>query len=128
MLIFLILLDVRPDTYLVYQKANMLGWWFIILGVLVAPVTEEIFFRGALVPRTGIILSAILFALSHVMYGSIYEVIAALIFGVLLGWVYKRWGIGNSIALHLLINTISIIGLIVIKYFTGYHTPLLCFL
>jgi membrane protease YdiL (CAAX protease family) len=51
---------------------------------------EEWFFRGFLVNRIGVYLSSLLFAIGHISYGSIVEVIGAFILGVVLGKYYLK--------------------------------------
>ncbi len=53
-------------------------------------VTEEIFFRGFLVKKTGVFFSAVLFGLAHFMYGSITEVFGAFVAGLFLACYYKK--------------------------------------
>lgn len=86
--------------------------WFYVFTSLIAPINEEILFRGFLVPRIGIILSALIFAAGHVTYNSSFgiEVIAAFIFGLLAGYVYKRTNsLYPSIIAHILVNTLTIL-------------------
>jgi uncharacterized protein len=58
--------------------------------MIVRVFAEEIFFRAFLVPRTGVIISGILFGLLHYTYGSIGQVIGATILGIILGIAYKQ--------------------------------------
>jgi len=53
-------------------------------------LTEEIFFRGFLVKKTGIFFSAVLFGLAHFMYGSVTEVFGAFAAGLFLAYYYKK--------------------------------------
>jgi len=66
--------------------------WFILFVVLIGPINEELFFRGFLVKRIGIILSALLFAILHAGYGSTFgiDIIAAFIFGLIAGYISRR--------------------------------------
>lgn len=67
------------------------------LAVLVAPVAEEVFFRGFLLPvfvgRWGFLrgasLVSLLFGLSHVAPGLL---VPAFVSGMLLAWLYRRTG------------------------------------
>ncbi len=89
--------------------------WFYVFAAIVAPTNEEIMFRGFLVPRLGIIISAVLFAIPHYVYGSTYEieVIAAFIFGLLAGYIYKKTGsLYASIVAHMLVNIIAVLALL----------------
>ena len=83
--------------------------YFYIFSFLIAPVNEEILFRGFFVSRIGIIPSAILFALLHFSYASISEFVAALIFGLLAGYVFKKTkSLYTSITAHVLLNFLTI--------------------
>jgi uncharacterized protein len=87
--------------------------YFLLFAALVAPICEEILFRGFLVPRIGIILSAIIFAVLHLSYLSISEFAAALIFGLLAGYVFKRTkSLYPSIIAHILVNLLAVSSLI----------------
>jgi len=61
------------------------------LGLLVVVLfIEEFFFRAFLVPRTGIIISTIIFAIMHIGYGSIAEIIGVLVLGGIIAYWYKK--------------------------------------
>jgi CAAX protease family protein len=92
--------------------------YFLVFTFLVAPINEEIFFRGFLVPRIGIIASALLFAVLHFTYASVSEFVAALFFGLLAGYVYKRTkSLYPSIVAHMIVNFITITSLIYLGMF-----------
>lgn len=89
-----------------------------ILVIVVAPITEELFFRGfvfgglrgrmTLWPAA--IISGIFFGSIHLIGGS-WEVIPPLaVFGVLLAWLYERTGsLGPPMMMHALQNSIAFI-------------------
>jgi uncharacterized protein len=56
----------------------------VFLGVL-AGVVEETLFRGALVPRLGVVVSAILFAALHTQYAISFATLEVLVLGIGLG-------------------------------------------
>lgn len=86
--------------------------YFLIFTFIMAPVNEEIFFRGFLVPRIGIIFSAIIFAVLHLSYISASEFAAAFFFGLIAGYVYKKTkSLYPSIIAHMIVNFITIISL-----------------
>lgn len=97
----------------VQQLFSGLPLYFLIFAVVVAPINEEILFRGFLVPRAGIVISALLFAgLHYLSYNSIAEFLAALVFGLLAGYVRKRYNsIYPSIIAHMAVNLIGLIAL-----------------
>lgn len=125
--VFLIILLVEVTTGIISSITNVAintnvellfagaPLWFYVFATLIAPINEEILFRGLMVPRVGIFLSAILFAVPHVTYDSSFfiEVIAALIFGVLAGYVYKKTGsLYASIVAHILVNALTVVSVL----------------
>ena len=92
----------------------------IIYAVMIAPITEEFFFRGVLLrtlaksnQRFAIFASALFFGLVH---GNIQQFILATIIGVFLAHItIKHGSIIPSIIVHIFINTVStIIGQIAV--------------
>ena len=86
-----------------------------VLAVVVAPLVEETFFRGFLfagIARRrgfllGAVISALLFALSHLQLGAIIPVF---ILGLFLAWLYKRTGtLWSNIAAHFTYNSIVLL-------------------
>jgi membrane protease YdiL (CAAX protease family) len=83
--------------------------YILLIAIVVSPITEEIFFRGFLTPRLGIPASATLFALSHLAYGSISEVINVFFIGLIFAYVFsRRRSLVATIAAHILINSVAI--------------------
>jgi len=68
---------------------NPLG--VILLGLLPA-VVEETLFRGALVPRLGIVVTAVLFAALHTQYAVTFATLEVFVLGIGLGWLRVRSG------------------------------------
>jgi uncharacterized protein len=96
------------------------GWRWIPVGIciaLIAPVAEELFFRGVtlraftrkLGPLAGIFFSGLIFGLAH------FEGIqtpALVVFGWILGWYATRTGrIGPTIFAHMTFNGITLAAL-----------------
>lgn len=94
----------------VNEMLGSMPLYLLVFAVVVAPINEEVLFRGFLVNRLGIVGSAIFFGLIHyVSYASISEFIAALAFGLLAGYVFKRTGsIYASIGAHVLVNALAV--------------------
>jgi membrane protease YdiL (CAAX protease family) len=89
--------------------------YFLLFSIFISPLNEEIFFRGFLVPRYGIIFPALLFALLHAGYGSIVEGIGAFIFGILAGYIFKKTkSLYPSIIAHVLVNSLAISALLLL--------------
>ncbi len=87
----------------------------VIVVVVVAPIVEELFFRGFIYPafrqRIGvvgaIILSSFLFALAH---ASLFLIIPIMALGVALTYLYEATGsLGPPVMLHALNNLLSVI-------------------
>jgi membrane protease YdiL (CAAX protease family) len=117
-------LDVQP-TARIPTVEGALATAFVILGAaVVAPIAEEMFFRGYalsawqrdLGPRPALVRSAIFFAFVHianvsgVTFGdaaseAVLQVAVIVPLGFVLGWVYQRHGIGASIAGHVGYNS-----------------------
>ena len=77
----------------------------LVFVAIIAPINEEIFFRGFAVPRIGVIISAILFAALHYSYGSYVEVFKALWFGICAGYLFKKTrSLYPSIVTHIMVN------------------------
>jgi uncharacterized protein len=96
--------------------------WLVVSAVVVAPIAEELFFRGmlyqALRRRMGawsaIAISATVFAAAHILQeldGQAGPVAFVLILplGVLLGWLFERRGsLAAPIAVHAAFNLITV--------------------
>ena len=113
--IFQVVTGIQVPTN-VQQVFAGLPLYFVVFTVVVAPINEEILFRGFLVPRIGIIFSALIFAALHYLsYNSIAEFIAALVFGLLAGYVRERYkSLYPSIIAHVAINLIGMLALAIL--------------
>lgn len=83
----------------------------IISAICIAPVLEEIVFRGVLMTylkkygiKTAIIISSLFFGISHY---NIYMVIPAFFIGIVLAYVSYKYSIKYSILLHILLNIVA---------------------
>ena len=83
-----------PDQAVATYPLRIIGF---VMMVLLAPVAEEVFFRGFLLPAFaqrwgflgGAALVSALFAVSHVAPGAI---LPAFVSGLLFAWLYRRTG------------------------------------
>ncbi|MCR4369310.1 MAG: CPBP family intramembrane metalloprotease [archaeon] len=87
-------------------QTNMLALAYLMVFRVFA---EEFFFRAFLVPRIGILGSSILFGLLHLGYGSVSEIIGAILLGGILAISYKQYGriLPNFLA-HFLYNFVAL--------------------
>jgi membrane protease YdiL (CAAX protease family) len=95
--------------------------YFLIFTAVIAPINEEIFFRGFLVSKlgkmfgmaSGILLAGLIFAVLHLSYLSVSEFVAALVFGLIAGYAFvKTKSLYPSIVGHMLVNLVTITSLI----------------
>ena len=78
------------ESALVPQIQALLNWPLVISISVLAAMTEEIFFRGVLQPRFGILASSVFFAVIHAGYGTVLQVVAPLLLGLLFGYLFQR--------------------------------------
>ncbi|MGB0371302.1 MAG: lysostaphin resistance A-like protein [Opitutales bacterium] len=86
-----------------------------LLGIIMAPIAEELFFRGSIYrflrdtsgKAKGAAISALIFAIMH---ANMKAMIPLFVVGICLAWVYERRGnIWAPIAFHMAFNTQSFI-------------------
>ncbi|MCA9996498.1 MAG: CPBP family intramembrane metalloprotease [Anaerolineales bacterium] len=78
---------------------------------LAAAIGEETLFRGALQPRFGLPLTALLFALLHSTYGLSIATVVVFILGYILGWLRNRYSTSTSMVVHAIYNmTLGVIS------------------
>ena len=89
-------------------------FWFFLVGAVLAPLVEEIFFRGFLFQGfrakygwvAGMLLSSTIFGIAHLDPASL---IPTFILGNLLAYLYHRSNsIWPGVILHVLINTVGL--------------------
>ena len=77
--------------------------------IVVRGISEEIFFRGFLVKRIGVLGSSLIFALAHIMYFSVAEVIGTFVLGLLLALAFrKNRNLVPNIFAHMLYNIFAL--------------------
>lgn len=97
------------DQEKVISKVNTFPLYIVLFAIFFAPVSEELFFRAFLSSKTGNFLSTIIFALFHLLYGSVTEIIGVFFIGYILATIYKRsLTIWPCILIHALFNLFSI--------------------
>jgi hypothetical protein len=120
--LFLSLFGLRTQPDLLPLFGSGIGGLLLALftGGLVAPLAEEVFFRGFVFAglhrrvglRWAVVLSAILFALVHILPTSWPPIF---VLGVLFALLYEQTGsIWPAVALHAAINSISFLALYVL--------------
>ena len=83
---------------------------------LAAALGEELVFRGALQPRFGIFLTALLFAFTHSQYVLSPSTLVVFVVGLVLGWVRMRRNTTTAMILHATYNiAIGLMGLLAMQ-------------
>ncbi len=108
-------IEMDADTERVFEGLMKEPWGYVAIGIL-APLAEEIVFRGAIL-RTllgmmskknhwvAIMISAALFGVVH---GNLAQFVNALLMGLLLGWMYYRTkSLVPGILMHWVNNTMA---------------------
>ena len=103
-------IDTQGDAIFKFFDSLDSPWWFFFVGAVLAPVVEEIFFRGFLFQgfrqRYGwvnsMLLSSAIFATAHL---DLVALIPTFILGCLLAYMFQRTNsIWPGVILHFLVN------------------------
>jgi hypothetical protein len=112
--------DTQGDAIVEVFELLQNPFWFFLVGAVLAPVVEEICFRGFLFQGfrarygwiTSMLLTSTIFAIAHLNLASL---IPTFILGNLLAYLYQRTNsIWPGVILHVLINTF---GLALVYFF-----------
>ena len=104
-------IQINTNVYTIFGSAPL---WVYVFISLIGPINEEILFRAFLVPRIGIIVSALIFGILHAGYGSTFGVdtIAAFSFALVAGYVFKKTkSLYPSILGHMLVNLLAVVAI-----------------
>jgi uncharacterized protein len=77
---------------------------------LLPGICEEILFRGALQPRLGLVVTAVLFTSIHTQYGLSFDALSVLIVALGLGLIRKHTNTTTSGLCHVTYNLLAAIG------------------
>jgi membrane protease YdiL (CAAX protease family) len=113
--IFLALFDLSTQVDLAPVFAELSSpWWLLLAGIIVAPVVEEVFFRGFVFAglrrrydwQKAALISSLLFALIHLQPTAIPPIF---ILGYIFAYLYERSGsIGPAILMHISTNGLAL--------------------
>jgi membrane protease YdiL (CAAX protease family) len=78
------------DIQKVYESIRLKNPLILLYSLTIGVTAEEIFFRGFLVKKFGVLFASFLFAAAHVLYFSIGEILGAFLLGWLLSWAFVR--------------------------------------
>lgn len=119
LIVYLLDSPIQPDLAPVAEEMSF-PWLLAFLAVVVAPVVEEIFFRGFVFAgfynrygyQKAAILSSLIFALGHLQ---VLAILPLFILGYIFAYLYHRSGsIVPAIILHFLVNLFAVVGEFVI--------------
>jgi membrane protease YdiL (CAAX protease family) len=83
-----------------------------IATLALAPgICEEILFRGALQPRLGLLIPALLFASIHTQYGFSFDALAVLVIAIGLGVIRRSTNTTTTVICHVAYNLVVGIGI-----------------
>lgn len=111
------------------EKSVFIMVSLIFFGIVVAPIIEEIVFRGFLQPplknllggRYAILVSASLFAAVHMDIFAFFQIF---ILGMLLGYLFeKTQTLAASVFVHILHNSLTLVFLLYFKFFLKGNVP-----
>ncbi len=80
------------DLWKVSEKVLEAPQYIAMLLFIVPPISEELFFRGFLMKRIGILGSTVIFALAHFFYGSVANIVFTFFVGLVFAYLYKKSG------------------------------------
>jgi membrane protease YdiL (CAAX protease family) len=105
--------NLDPLGYDVLERVteNLFGGLATVGGALAlglaAGISEELLFRGAVQPRLGLLLAAVLFSIGHLQYGLTVATAEIFVIGLVLGLVRDRSSTSICIIIHATYNTVG---------------------
>jgi membrane protease YdiL (CAAX protease family) len=107
-----------PDVYRqVSSNTNQLFGGLVsgpvgVAAIALAPgIAEEVFFRGALQPRLGLIATSLLFASFHTQYGLSFDTLGVFVIALGLGSIRKFTNTTTSVITHAAYNLLVALGI-----------------
>jgi membrane protease YdiL (CAAX protease family) len=106
-------LQMQSDLVPIFAELSS-PWWLLLAGIVVAPVVEEIFFRGFLYAglaqrypwRKAALISSAFFALVHLQPTAIVPIF---ILGYIFAYLYRRSGsIWPAVVMHVSTNALAL--------------------
>jgi uncharacterized protein len=87
------------------------GPWAIAALALAPGICEELLFRGALQPRLGLVVAALLFTSLHTQYGLSLDALSVFAIALGLGFIRKYTNTSTSCLCHVTYNLLAGIGI-----------------
>jgi len=87
----------------------------VLIILLIGSFIEEVFFRGLIQERTNIWIASAIFAIFHITYGTVAQIVGTFFLGLILGYQYERTGgVYSPIISHTFYNLIVILPVYII--------------
>jgi membrane protease YdiL (CAAX protease family) len=105
--------QLQPERYaqlesvLKAMSSNVTNPAVALILALCSGIGEEILFRGAIQPRLGIGLTALLFASLHTQYGATFAIVGVFLIGIILGYQRKYMNTTSTIITHSTYNFVA---------------------
>ncbi len=97
------------DLHNVKKIAINFPIYYRLFAVFIVPFSEEIFFRGLLLKKLGVVKSSLVFGMFHFFYNSNAEILSAFILGFIFSLIVsKTKNLYYSVFLHFLINFMAL--------------------
>jgi membrane protease YdiL (CAAX protease family) len=113
----------EPEPQAAERAIALVDPWLVVLSIVIlAPIAEEVFFRGVVFNawrreggrRWAFIGSSILFAIIHI---SVVALLPIFLLGLALAWIYERTGnLLAPIAMHATVNGISVAFALLVRF------------
>lgn len=113
----------EPEPQAAEQAIALVDPWLVVLSIVIlAPIAEEVFFRGVVFNawlreggrRWAFVGSSILFAIIHI---SVVALVPIFLLGLALAWIYQRTGnLLAPIAMHATVNGISVAFALLVRF------------
>lgn len=103
-----------PESALENEQALVIARSVTLPAALILAVGsglgEELFFRGFLQPRFGILATSVVFSLAHLNYGSVSEVVVVFVLSLALGLAYRETrNLWTPVAAHFTFNFVQLL-------------------
>jgi hypothetical protein len=115
MLVNLIWQRIDPASYDLLSRVtnNLFGGLSTIGGAFIlglsAGISEELLFRGAVLPKLGLLLTTVLFAIGHLQYGFSIATLEVFVIGLILGLLRYRTNTTTCILVHASYNILTVL-------------------
>lgn len=103
----------QPDLYAQLERviaamsSNVTNPLIAVILAFSAGIGEEILFRGAIQPRLGLWVTALLFAVAHTQYGLTFGTLSIVFIGIILGYQRRYMNTTACIITHGAYNTVA---------------------